>query len=177
MKAAACSWRTLTYSTLRSSSSTSRNVAPTIPKTCRTPSALSSSTTARPPTTSPIRDLQSPVSLEVEGARPVDQRVTRAACSFRAPLRRRNLIHGGGSEGAVEAPFDLAAPARDRLFSLDQLDPAIVRRPQERDAGAVRDLGGAFEEAGAQALEPGDVGLEMLGVEAEMLEAVVRVGV
>src|SRR5712691_9433922 len=71
-----------------------------------------------------------------------------------------------------------AAPARDAgLLPLDQLDAYIVRGLDEADAGAARDLDRPFQQLRAQAFQARDVGLEAVGVEAEMLEAVVRLGV
>src|SRR5207253_1525182 len=66
-----------------------------------------------------------------------------------------------------------AAAAGAALARLDQLDPDVVGRPHERDARPVRDLDGPLQEASAQALEPLDVGLEVRGVEPEVLEPVV----
>src|SRR2546427_1715564 len=66
-----------------------------------------------------------------------------------------------------------AAAAGAALARLDQLDPDVVGRPHECDARPVRDLDGPLQQAGAQALEPLDVGLEVRGVEPEVLEPVV----
>jgi len=60
------------------------------------------------------------------------------------------------------------------LPRLDQLDPHIVGRLHERDARAARILDRSLEQAGAEPLEPLDIGFEMRRVEAEVLEAVVR---
>src|SRR5213594_978999 len=66
-----------------------------------------------------------------------------------------------------------ARAARD-LARLHQLEPRVVRPLQERDARSVGYLRRPFEEPGAETGEPRDVGLDVGGVEAEVLEAVVR---
>src|SRR5262245_66594597 len=60
------------------------------------------------------------------------------------------------------------------LPRLDQLEPDIVRSPHERDARAVGHLDRSLQQASAKAFEPLDVGLQLRGVEAEVLEPVVR---
>src|SRR5262244_2133654 len=63
------------------------------------------------------------------------------------------------------------------LSRFDQLEPDVVRRPHECDARPVGHLDRPFQYAGAEALQPLDVGLQVRGVEAEVLEPVVRAGV
>src|SRR3984893_10251830 len=71
-----------------------------------------------------------------------------------------------------------AAAARDgRLAPLDQLEADVVRGLDEADPRAARDLDRPFEQLRAQPLVPPDVGLQVLGVEAEVLEAVMGPGV
>src|SRR5437899_9885359 len=90
--------------------------------------------------------------------------VRRTRVARRAPAMRRTRATAVASAAAGGAGF-----AR-----LDQLDPDVVGRPHERDARAVGDLDRPLQQAGAEALEPLDVGLQMRGVEAEVLEPVVR---
>src|SRR5438128_10417169 len=66
-----------------------------------------------------------------------------------------------------------AAARGARLPRLDQLDPDVVGRPHERDPWAVGDLDRPLQQAGAEALQPLDVGLEVRRVESEVLEPVV----
>src|SRR3989442_14229849 len=68
----------------------------------------------------------------------------------------------------------LAAAGRAGLPRLDQLDPDVIGRLQERDARAVRVLDRPLQQAGAEPFEPRDVGLQVRRVEAEVLEPVVR---
>src|SRR5690349_7667560 len=75
------------------------------------------------------------------------------------------------------APGSAAAARDGGLAPLDQLDAHVVGGLDEADARAARDLGGPFQQARAQALEPLDVGLQVVGVEAEVLEPVVGGGV
>src|SRR5881296_1503459 len=72
----------------------------------------------------------------------------------------------------VVASAAAAGPAG--LPRLDQLDPDVIGRLQERDARAVRVLDRPLEQAGAEPFEPLDVGLQVCRVEAEVLEPVVR---
>src|SRR5207237_1785552 len=69
-----------------------------------------------------------------------------------------------------------SAAAAGELRPLDQLETRVVGTPEERDPRAVRHLGRPLEEARAQPLEPPDVGLEVLCVEAEVLETPVGAG-
>src|SRR5213594_626189 len=66
-----------------------------------------------------------------------------------------------------------AARSAGHLPRLDQLDPDVVGRPHEGDTRPVGNLYRPFQQAGAEALEPRDVGLEVRRVEAEVLEPVV----
>src|SRR6266446_4597264 len=70
------------------------------------------------------------------------------------------------------------AAARDGgLAPLDQLEADVVGGLDEADARSARNLDRPFQQLRAQPLEPLDVGLQILGVEAEVLEAVMRPGV
>src|SRR5436190_910212 len=104
--------------------------------------------------------------------RPVDrtatwipQRLPPSQAGFRAGGPGRH--HGDPSAAARHARFP----------SVDQLGPDVVGRPQEGDPGTVRDLNRPLQQAGAEPFEPGDVRLEALRVEAEVLEPMVRPGV
>src|SRR6185369_692339 len=77
----------------------------------------------------------------------------------------------------LRAAVGVVGAAGDRLAAFDQFDAAVVGSFQERDAGAAGVLDRALEQLGAELLEAGDVRFQVLGVEAEVLEAVVGVGV
>src|SRR5690349_2230272 len=79
-----------------------------------------------------------------------------------------------------------AAGRRGRCFrtratsdrpALDQLHPAVVRRSEERDARAAGVLDRSLQQLGPELLQARDVGLEVLGVEPEVLQAVMGHGV
>src|ERR1700716_4195947 len=82
---------------------------------------------------------------------------------------------GGGAGKSRAAPL-LSAAAAGRRLSFDQLEARVVGALHERDARALGVLDRPLEQRGAQPLEPRYVGLDVLRVEAEVLEAVVRVG-
>src|SRR5881397_538248 len=93
----------------------------------------------------------------------------------RAPgLRARVMLRARGEMAIASAAAPGISGAAGDLPRLDQLDPHVVGRLHERDARAVRILDRPLEQAGAEPLEPLDVGFEVRRVEAEMLEAVVR---
>src|SRR6266852_6973803 len=79
---------------------------------------------------------------------------------------------------SIWMPSISAAPARDgRLRPLDQLEAYVVGGLDEADAGAAGDLDRPFQQLCAQPFQAGDVRLEAVRVEAEVLEAVVGLGV
>src|SRR5262249_24056990 len=78
---------------------------------------------------------------------------------------------------AARASAAAAVRSAGDLPRLDQLDPDVVGRPDERDAWPVRHLDRPFQQAGAEAFEPPDVGLQVRRVEAEVLYPVVSAGV
>src|SRR5438094_6395162 len=85
----------------------------------------------------------------------------------------------GGPDMAPPTPqrSALSAAAAGWRLSLHQLEARVVGALHERDARALGVLDRPLEQRGAQPLESRDVGLDALRVEAEVLEAVVRVGV
>src|SRR5262245_16355786 len=113
-----------------------------------------------------------------------------------SPARRaaaaRSIIHRAPSRGSFttcrlvrETPTFMgcllssaisaaAAGAAGDPARLHQLEPRVVRTLQERDATAVRELDRPFEQPGTEAGQACDVGLHVDGIEAEVLEAVVR---
>src|SRR5215475_1636413 len=78
---------------------------------------------------------------------------------------------------SAAAEWLAGARATGDLAGFDRLDPHVVGRLHERDARAVRNLDRPLEQAGAEPLEPPDVGLEIHRIEAEVLEAVMGAGV
>src|SRR5262245_5514839 len=83
---------------------------------------------------------------------------------------------GVGRPGSPVEIASAAAAVRSAgdLPRLDQLEPDVVGRPYERDARPIGHLDRPLQQAGAEALEPLDVGLQVRGVEAEVLEPMVR---
>src|SRR6266851_3321642 len=117
-----------------------------------------------------------------------------------SPARRaaaaRSIIHRAPSRGSSttcrlvsETPTFMSASCGARTWSaaaagaagdaarLDQLEAGVVRALEERDAAAVGQRDRAFQQLRAEAGQSRDVGLDVDGVEAEVLEAVMRQGV
>src|SRR5512132_2469401 len=108
-------------------------------------------------------------------SQPAAPRCVRRTREPRAPvLRARVMLRARGAMAIASAAAAGVAGAAGDLPRLDQLDPHVVGRLQERDARAVRILDRPFEEPGAELLEPLDVGFEVRRVEAEVLEPVMH---
>src|SRR5262249_16960053 len=92
------------------------------------------------------------------------RRGSRTSASHVLPIKL-----GPGARASAAA----AVRAASDLPRLDQLEPDVVGRPHECDPRSVRDLDRPLQQAGAEAFEPLDVGLEVRRVEAEVLDPVV----
>src|SRR5262245_28296849 len=116
-------------------------------------------------------------SVISQPAAPRCVRRTRAfrRAGLRACVMRR--VPGLMATASAAAEWLAGARAAGDLAGLDQLDPHVVGRLHERDAPSVRHLDRPLEQAGAEPLEPPDIGLEIHRVEAEVLEAVMGAGV
>src|SRR5262247_3076873 len=113
-------------------------------------------------------------------SQPAAPRCVRRTRAPRAPgLRARVMRRVPGLMATASAAAEWLAGARAAgdLPGFDQLDPHVVGRLHERDAPAVRHLDRPLQQAGAESLEPPDVGLEVRRIEAEVLEAVMGAGV
>ena len=64
-----------------------------------------------------------------------------------------------------------------RLPGLDQLDPGLRRTLQECDQRAARHIYRTLLQLGAEAYEPGNLGIDVLDIDAKVLQSVVRVRV
>src|SRR5262249_43347738 len=74
---------------------------------------------------------------------------------------------------AASYAFSAARAARDPS-RLDQLEPRVVGALEKRNARSIEHLRRPFEETSAETGEPRNVGLDVGGVEAEVLQAVMR---
>src|SRR5262245_27923649 len=107
-------------------------------------------------------------------SQPAAPRCVRRTRATRAPgLRARVMRPARRAMTAAPAAAEGLAGAAGDVPGFDQLDAHVVGRLHEGNAPAVWDLDRPLEQAGAQSLEPPDVGLEVRRIEAEMLEAVV----
>src|SRR5262249_515917 len=137
------------------------------------------SASARPPRLPSPPALRSPVALSTSAttmsapipasssamARPMlrPAPVTIAVCPCSSMTASSFSAAGAGAAG--EGP------------ALDQLHAHVVGRLDEADARAARDLDRPLQQAAPEPFEALDVGLEVVGVEAEVLEAVVGAGI